>query len=116
MRGEDAEEQMTDLEMTRLCAEAMGGHISLYVDNVPRFISNDAHPLSNMAVAPIYDPLHDDAQAMALVKKFHAHIAFDSDFKVWSCCIYGCEIVRHYDLNFAICECVAKMQKAKDGR
>ena len=47
---------MTDLELTKLCAEAMGIEISPVRHGDGDF--------------SLYDPLHDDAQAMALVKKF----------------------------------------------
>ena len=83
---------MTDLEMTKLCAEAMGPS------------GRDERT---------YDPLHDDAQAMALVKKFQINIAwyevnmprptFEPTVYMW----------RKKDLNRAIVECVAKMQAAK---
>ena len=62
-----------------------------------------------------YDPLHDDAQAMALVKKFKLDIDYgqgvewhvsdqhsDSEYE-------GYHSAMNPDLNRAICECVAKM-------
>ena len=95
---------MTDLEMTRLCAESMGlwfGHSK----------SDDTDNLyvSKTAISgpwEVYDPLHDDAQAMALVKKFPGY------------CLHAltCELEvepEKRDFNRAIVECVAKMQKAK---
>jgi hypothetical protein len=69
----------------------------------------------------LYDPLHDDAQAMALVKKFGLDIGEFSapigrgDWGVsrsalgWSVDWSG----RNSNLNRAIVECVAKMQQAK---
>ena len=83
---------MTDLEMTRLCAEAM-----------PEW-----HPDSA-------DPLHDDAQAMALVKKFHLYIdgLLTHD---WTVALtrgaFSYEAL-HKDLNRAIVEVIAKMQAGK---
>ena len=106
---------MTDLEITRLCAEAMGctvpelkwefgGYVRCRLPDGGWFNAN---------------PLHDDAQAMALVfwlaqqgvLSFGTrHLLFDySDLgRCWI----------DYDgtkngPNRAICECVAKMQKAK---
>ena len=81
---------MTDLEMTRLCAEAM---------NLPMIQGNSI-------CSADYDPLHNDAQAMALVKKFHIALgwndpgwgAFRQDIKSW---------VTNDDLNRAIVECIA---------
>mgnify|MGYP001617981049 CR=1 FL=1 len=92
---------MTDLEMTKLCAEAMGLEI----------FWAEALPITAPKGCP-YDPLHDDAQAMALVKKFHIALgwndpgwgAFGQHDKRW---------VNNPDLNRAIVECVAKMQAAK---
>ena len=106
---------MTDLEITRLCAEAMG-----YV------LDESAKPMGAGIVVHLgqfssleYDPLHDDAQAMALVKKlelglgrgfkdggesviWYASNDFDLTATVWD-----------RNLNHAICECVARMQKGK---
>ena len=100
--------KMTDLEITRLCAEAMGCAWKQTQDGV--FVDSFTE----------YDPLHDDAQAMAMVKKLNI-------------CVWGTEsgwwrVVGNWramsgalqepdaagkDLNRAICECVAKMGEAK---
>ena len=88
---------MTDLEITKLCAEAIGWEI---------FEENGS--LWEKSGLVIYDPLHDDAQAMALLKKLNL-------------CILPARVTvvvgqyseaRNMDLNRAICECVAKMQQA----
>lgn len=93
---------MKDLEITRLCAEAMGIQIHLIAE--PEFhVSNSPYyeiPTLCEGRNPIYDPLHDDAQAMALLKRFfgpcldsitaHWHNSNDATF----------------NLNRAICECV----------
>lgn len=91
---------MTDLEITKLCAEAMGwtGRIAVheYGDHFGVFM-----------------PLHDDAQAMALVKKFGLTLygpRRDSDWRVGT---PATTAIENKDLNRAICECVAKMEKAK---
>lgn len=47
----------SDLEMTKLCAEAMGWN---WKEHGSLFISSGTGPWE------AYDPLHDDAQAMAL--------------------------------------------------
>ena len=99
---------MTDLEMTRLCAEAMGYHIE---GEGTRAIKVREH-------WPAFDPLFDDAQAMALVKKCDLRIWKDPYLhpEKWSVCRFmakGDEIFSNADLNRAIVECVAKMQKAK---
>lgn len=99
---------MTDLEITKLCAQAMGYELpgNEWAVNAPDF----------------YHPLGDDAQAMALVKKLGlvcdpqhdglhnpeypgwevSHISLPLDYLAIS-----------PSLNRAICECVANMQKAK---
>ena len=112
---------MTDLEITQLCAKAMGLGVGppmaddrsalwclteLYDERQPRFA---------------YDPFHEDAQAMALVKKFRLFISHDeTNFWVeWAGPIGGEDKVAwraHPDLNRAICETVAKMQMTMGGR
>ena len=86
---------MTDLEINRLCAEAM------------KFVP----PQTTIGGVP-WNPLVFDAQAMALVKKFRIALgwndpgwgAFRQDTKKW---------VNDTDLNRAVCLAVAKMQQAK---
>lgn len=121
--------EMSDLELVRLCAEAMGlyllpaypkGHL-LYNPNHDRggfmwsgeidgegcyFIQSGA-----------YDPLHDDAQAMALVKKMSLCISAPQSYEVsgpkWGVGQDHKLSTWGPDLNRAIVECVAKMQAAK---
>lgn len=99
---------MTDLEITKLCAEAMGKTI-IWNDYLKLFQTgsgtNNTHH---------FDPLHDDAQAMALVKKFKIALgwnpgwsAFDQSKGKW---VYAKDIDDRENLNFAICLCVADMQ------
>ena len=97
---------MTALEITKLCAEAM----DLQMD-AAGYIDMDT----------IYQPLYDDAQAMALVKIFDMVIEREKDKTFGVTLFWGCykngkpvSVVRQQpDLNRAICECVAKMQQAK---
>ncbi len=95
---------MTDLEITRLCAEAMG----LMGESGYALIGRmDNHP---------YDPLHDDAQAMGLVKKFGLRIEHSSPSAIWTVQAEGPLTLPRFnaeDLNRAVCECVARMQAAK---
>ena len=111
---------MTDLEMTRLCAEAMG--VWHCPDTDTDFVGK---PIQ--AVLSMYDPLHDDAQAMALVKRFGLEISQtigkDGKWSAWDATAHELTetLVRRIlasesnstDLNRAIVECVAKMQRAK---
>jgi len=109
---------MTDLEITKLCAEAMG----LRVIQVRRADLRDAKDTSYFRFqdGPAYDPLHDDAQAMALVKKFGLTLDPSDDkppFEDWRVCAPPQEgqdwdsnsHAESRDLNRAICECVAKL-------
>ena len=93
---------MTDLEITRLCAEAMGWEVF-----------EEGGNLWERAGLVIYRPLHDDAQAMALVKKFRLSIGTDADQWYLVLPDYPYKETNHADLNRAICECVAKMQAKK---
>lgn len=101
---------MTDLWMMKLCREAMGHRTML--KNGALHCADTGHLVS-------YDPLHDDAQAMALVKKFQLEQVppqCRSD-KQWRVSSYsnGHDPVHtvNSDLNRAIVECVAKMQSEK---
>lgn len=131
---------MTDLEMTRLCAEAMGwrfwwskhNHWNADGPNGERwggprwyaFDHDNGKPVPKPEAAEgFYDflPLTNDAQAMALVKMLvldcEAYPSIDQDDFVW---VVRTNIRKHVevqnsDLNRAIVECVAKMQGAKNG-
>ena len=104
---------MTDLEMTRLCAEAMG--LDVWLEPHRGTIMRYHYWKDN--VAEQYSPLHDDAQAMALVKKFQLNLGFNKEDEDWVVESIDegkewCIGIRH-DLNRAIVECVAKMQEKK---
>ena len=106
-------ETMTDLEITKLCAEAMGLEVpSWSVKATVLTVYDSAGVLSR------YDPMHDDTQAMALVKKFKLNIRPADWLPRWHWRV-GNELTIqpmsiNTDLNRAICECVAKMQAAKN--
>lgn len=93
---------MNDMELTKLCAEAMGIEW--------RQIKNDLW--TDVDECELYNPLHDDAQCMALVKKFMLAIGNNADLTF---VVYGKDFAEseNPDLNRAIVECVAKMQQAK---
>lgn len=98
---------MTDLEMTKLCAEAMGYTVTgTHHGGMPVMTKE----------AGIYDPRHDDAQQIALVKRVKLHIC--PSFNGWSVWPMGDDPdstfnVDSRDLGQAIVECVANMQTAK---
>lgn len=109
---------MSDLEMVRKCAEAMGWTVKPTNDGSGRFkVYEGEQPIMGLGagwIMSIYNPLTDDAQAMALVRRFKLRIAWH----------YGGNVVRaiyahpspvissqyQADLNRAIVECVAKMK------
>lgn len=111
---------LSDLELTKLCAEAMGYddvHIAYgcmgtaYVKYGGRSVTQGTE----------FRPLKDDAQAMALVRRFEISIAWSWASQVG--CMSKAEAQRdeemrhdkiaciHKDLNRAIVECVAKMRQ-----
>jgi len=90
---------MTDLHLCALCARAMGYHD----------LGGDKER---------YDPLHDDAQCMALIKRFRLDIETDHDGATWVVFYVTEDNLRsapifNADLNRAVCECVATMEPAK---
>ncbi len=124
---------MTDLEITKLCAEARGwvhlGAIGVNherTDCTPWCLSGandwwkdpEGNFVCNYCTASVPDPLHDDAQTMALVKLLKLTILYNGPFchSAWTC-TNDFENDSKFDtdsddLSRAICECVAKMQKA----
>lgn len=104
---------ISDVEMTKLCAEAMGYKIVYPDDHVlPIAIESDKG-------SGVYNPLHDDAQVMALVKRFHLNILIfdklDGHNAGWWRVDSQPELnitARNADLNRAVVECSARIQKA----
>ena len=107
---------MTDLEIIRLCALALHGGF-----NPVRLGNSEAGELVRYECqGEKFDPLHGDAQAMALVNKFRLRVLPQANGH-W--CADNGEptpfVKDGYWLgqgdtpNRAICECVAKMQAAK---
>ena len=112
---------MTDLEMTKLCADAIGHHaIGGWQEQAPNAPCLWCYkvwpdPEDNGGIFK-FDPINDDAQAMALAKRF----MMDVDFFSGSASIPslsphgGHKFIAFSDesINRAIVECVAKMQSA----
>lgn len=94
---------MDDLTITRLCAEAMGWPKGAVCHPDSLILDGDTKK---------YNPLHDDAQAMALVKKLRLSIDVFGKWMVQDKKGNYAPALSH-DLNRAICECVAKMQQSK---
>jgi len=98
---------MTDLEIVKKCAERMGVNL---------FISGATGQLVYLDAGETYeyDPLHDGAQAMALIQKYADQIRRDEKGD-WNIRINktkdapGAVAYRFPDLKRAICECVARL-------
>ena len=60
---------MNDLDATRLCAEAMG-FPNVHIATACRGTQYVKHTSRSITANTEYRPLHDDAQAFALVKRF----------------------------------------------
>src|SRR3990167_11420116 len=109
---------MTDLEMIRLCAEAMALNYAVATDGLGgQHINETVYADATAIHVRTYDPLHDDAQAMALVKKFKLLVnngVGHSSTDIWHVQTQDDrdESVECQTLNRAIVECVAKMQAA----
>lgn len=103
---------MTDLEATRLCAEAMGIHgVHEWEGKI-----YGRRPYYMLGLPSLYDPLHDDAQCMALVKRFGLDMEWFFGFSpVPAVIVSGGKFAseKTCDLNRAVVYCVAKMQAAK---
>ena len=100
---------MTDLQITGLCAEAMG-----FKACIKPVLGGVWHAvISDKGVERPYSPLTDDAQCFALVKRFQLYIGGWTGNGTVTASIEGRMLTSSTDLNRAICECVAKMQAAK---
>lgn len=100
---------MTDLELTKACAEAMGYKPEGSIGDLLRV----SHEFRNF----VWRPLRDDAQAMALVKRFGFDIqcATAVGGNWWTCISFKKQAphieAEGLDLNRTICECAAKLKK-----
>ena len=122
---------MDDLTITKLCAEAMDLEIVSEFGqgtNESLVMACPRRPDHDYSETHGYDPLHDDAQVMALVKKFRLSIAqhwrqfvrqrsetlgWTTYYKPDPTMELPFSLVTSESLNRAICLCVHKMQTAK---
>lgn len=109
-------QQVTDYEMTALCAKAMGYEVIGPGEDLER--TTDKRRviirINERTYTQSFGPLINDAQAMALVKKFSLTISgygIQPDGDGWFVFQIGNEDAKaeSNDLNRAIVECVAKM-------
>ena len=104
---------LTDLEMTRLCAEAMQMDFTVTAKHIMFRL-----PGSMELYSAYYWPLQSAADAMALVEKFDLHIGKTlrtpkNPRGSWFVSRTDKFEVVHDDLKHAIVECCAKLQAAK---
>jgi hypothetical protein len=108
---------MTDLEMTKLCAEAMGYH-TLVSNKWPLMV----WPSADSQAGFIYNPLHDDAQVMALIRwlvgyneneklEISNHVVLYAK-RGFTYTQFGDFSGSDNHLNRAIVECVAKARRS----
>ena len=95
---------MNDLQINAACAVAMGIHHN--VKPLRGKVLRCYYMSGNREL--MYDPLHDDAQAMAMFKKFNLEIDKENSVNSRGMVNFN---YRHNNLNRAICECVATMEK-----
>lgn len=109
---------MRDRELTTLCAEAMRYRISSQPMTQDKHGSAIAAHINEGSVPTWYDPLHDDAQAMALVKAFNVRIVRIYQPRVWRADFpHHPAFAEHPDdLNRAIVECVARRHAGLSGK
>mgnify|MGYP001611419028 CR=1 FL=1 len=98
---------MTDLEITKLCAEAMGlrTNVRPLRGTILRHWFMDGH------VEKIYDPLHDDAQAMALLRKYTSFCIDALNNERWRA--YNTDETMQ-DIARIICKGIAKIQELQN--
>jgi len=97
--------ELTDLEIMKACAEALS--IDVY-QSKNRCGETLVDVLRNHIDGEVYDPLHNDAQCMALVKKFRRSHVLAYTIDSWMRGVGTDEM-----LNVIICETVAHMQQEK---
>jgi hypothetical protein len=107
--------ELSDLEITKRCAAVMG-------IKVESLLEDDPWPLyaPDLPGAPNYNPLHDDAQALALVKRLTLQLEYrEPDWNVyWRADWFESEggaapksiVTEDTNLNRAICLVVAQLQ------
>ena len=104
---------MGDIEITQLCAEALGYSV------MPHSNRKSSKDLIWIPNGGNWNPLTNDAQAMALVKRLNIAIQpyeTNDDSIEYQASIQhesGDYMVSSADLNRAICKCVANMQSGK---
>ena len=106
---------MTDIELVKRCAERMGIEVHLIAEPEFHYADCPYYEIPELSEAPNekYDPLHDDAQAMQLVKKFGIQLTQNKRDLYWKAVVHvgiGCFVEGgHSYLNRAIVTCIANL-------
>lgn len=104
---------MDDIKIVKACALAMGYTLCESTPDTGIWITvfEDGYHHDER-----FDPLHDDAQAMALVRRFKLGLLCDDRDNMWLAEEWpnyeGAKCGADLDLNRAICLCVASMSAA----
>jgi len=101
---------MTDLEITRRCAEAMG--LDKFEWQTPGIVTGSNLPILMPSGRISYDPLHDKAQAFELVERFPL-LTIPA---MWAEIGHPASEMLGYNLPRAICLCVAGMKQPRKER
>ena len=112
---------MDDLTITRFCAEAMGWTVKVagHTEDRPFRCYEGDEPIYGIGsgwITSKWNPLHDDAQAMAMVKKLEIWLNINEverGLRWYARPKDSAIFAGNSDLNRAICEAVAKMQASK---
>lgn len=103
---------LTDLEITRLCAQAMGIALREVSHNEPQHTLRIVGTFGTSYGA--YWPLLDDAQVMALVKRLKLQVIPSLTYGLDGWWVTdGHNKYRNDNLNRAICLCVASMEQER---
>ncbi len=102
---------MDDTTIIKLCAQAIGAGPEVSRGTVAIYEKNADGSLTEH----IYDPLNDDTQAMELLKETTLDITWLNGALKWrvECFTYKESRSEGHVLNRAICECVAKLESAR---
>lgn len=102
---------MSDIELVKACALAMGYHVR--VEPSPFSAEDVLRVKVDGEWTYLYRPLTDDAQAMALVKRFGINLMTWTGGDGWIAQIFARATGENADLNRAICLCIANMKARK---
>lgn len=105
---------LSDLEITLACARAMG----LQVRELPLCGDGQSRVIVQLVEGGVYDPLRDDGQMVALVKKLALYccpLIFGGEHEGWHVetqLEISPQSVSNPTLNRAVCICVARAHEA----